>query len=103
MHQIGFEKSQIVASNCLQFLLLNSLESSKFNSRQNCSSLVNFYQLAGHRGPVGQYLPVDSEVGGSNLGNGKSLFLLMRNVQNGAEERRDKNWLYCIINEKYRS
>ena len=27
--------------------------------------------LAGHRGPMGQYWPVDLEVGGSNLGDGK--------------------------------
>ena len=30
--------------------------------------------MTGHRGPVGQYSPVDSEVGGSNLGDGKSSF-----------------------------
>ena len=41
---------------------------------------------------MGQYSPVDSEVGGSNLGDGKSLFLLTRNVRNDAEERRDENW-----------
>ena len=43
---------------------------------------------AGHRGPVGHYSPVDPEVGGSNLGDGKSLFLLTRN---DAVERRDEN------------
>ena len=48
--------------------------------------------LAGRRGPVGQYSPVDSEIGGSNLGDGKSLFLLTQNVQKDAEERRDQNW-----------
>ena len=48
--------------------------------------------MAGHSVPVGQYLTVDSEVGGSNLYDGKSLFLLRQNVQNDAEERRDKNW-----------
>ena len=48
--------------------------------------------MAGHSVPVGQYLPVDSEVGGSNLSDGKSLFLLTQNVQNDAEETRDKNW-----------
>ena len=41
---------------------------------------------------MGHYLPVDSEVGGLNLGVGKSLFVLTRNVRNDAEERRDKNW-----------
>ena len=41
---------------------------------------------------MGQYSPVDSEVGGSNLGNGKFLFLLTRNVRTDAEESRDENW-----------
>ena len=41
----------------------------------------------GHLGPVGQYSPVDSEVGGSNLGDGKSLFLLTPNMKRcGGEE-----------------
>ena len=30
------------------------------------------YKLAGHHGPVGQYSPVDLEVGGLNFGDGKS-------------------------------
>ena len=32
--------------------------------------------LARHCGPVGQYSPVDSEVGGSNHGNGKPMFYM---------------------------
>ena len=32
------------------------------------------YEEAVHCGPMGQYLPVDSEVGGLNFGDGKSLF-----------------------------
>ena len=56
------------------------------------NSKVKNLPMSGVHGPVGQYSPVDSEVSGSNLIDGKSLFLLTRNLQNDAEERRDENW-----------